>query len=367
MWCYARDYREERLAHEVVTFDPVGEDEDPLYLGPAATTAAQNGHPAIPPATTAAVDNQAATDNKGDAGSGRGSVATVALDDDDFDPLASSDDPEPPRPREVRSQRARGLTTQADGDSDADADGAWSDVWIEGRERASNLRDWQNLKFKLINKFANKGQAAVAVSFNFEVLSGSHEPSDAASRLAALEDLVDRKRRTSASQCVFDQQEMVERLRLLNADLSTAWGRNERVTALKIVEKAACLLDDSSLMPSFYPATFTLVTEILDTLGALVVRSRTRLLPRFSARCNPFLPPPFPPNADPSFPSLSSPLLSFPFLACSTAASACGRSATTTGVSSAPFRPVSPRTTCEGLPRIRARIGSTNWREAAAS
>ena len=44
-------------------------------------------------------------------------------------------------------------------------------------------------------------------------------------------------------QALNDQQEMVERLRLLSNDLSASWSKNQRVTAVKIAEKTADLLE----------------------------------------------------------------------------------------------------------------------------
>jgi hypothetical protein len=59
------------------------------------------------------------------------------------------------------------------------------------------------------------------------------------------------------------------RIEKLQRDLQRAWERNQRVTALKIAIQCSKLLCDPRV-PQYYPSMFVLVTDILDTFGALV-------------------------------------------------------------------------------------------------
>jgi hypothetical protein len=65
------------------------------------------------------------------------------------------------------------------------------------------------------------------------------------------------------------QQEYVDRIDELNAELTRAWKSEQRVKALKIAIQCAKLLADTRVI-QFYPSKFVLITDILDNFGKLV-------------------------------------------------------------------------------------------------
>ena len=280
---------------------------------------------------------------------GRSVSQLVLLADDDFDPLAAPGgvasetesksefgERDGHRHRLEDGQGFRNTTEPSPSTkssaTDHDIDPKFGDpskTYTPGMERRESWQDWRDRRNQLLNikSFLDKTHLAkdesfsvVTVNLNFQVvgstsLTSASASSDqqqggnqaALSRLQELEDIIEQKnrdrRQTVASsaamrqQILSDQQEMVERLRLLSNDLSAAWAKNQRVVAVKIAEKTADLLEkqaqqihvgaenvsssgsmqtngmqDGVMITSlvFYPAIFVFACEILDTLGDLV-------------------------------------------------------------------------------------------------
>lgn len=65
------------------------------------------------------------------------------------------------------------------------------------------------------------------------------------------------------------QHQFTANINRLHDEISYAWRHNERVTALKRTIQCAKMLRDTRV-PAFYPSVFVLVTDILDSFGALV-------------------------------------------------------------------------------------------------
>ncbi|CAM9556585.1 unnamed protein product, partial [Scytosiphon promiscuus] len=55
----------------------------------------------------------------------------------------------------------------------------------------------------------------------------------------------------------------------LKEELESAWAREEKVAALKVTVQAAKLLGDVSV-PSFYPALFASIADLLEAFGVMV-------------------------------------------------------------------------------------------------
>ena len=65
------------------------------------------------------------------------------------------------------------------------------------------------------------------------------------------------------------QKEYTDHIEKLHDALQRAWANDERVRALKLAIQCAKLLGETTV-PQFYPSMFVMITEILDTFGALV-------------------------------------------------------------------------------------------------
>ncbi|CAN0471749.1 unnamed protein product [Ascophyllum nodosum] len=55
----------------------------------------------------------------------------------------------------------------------------------------------------------------------------------------------------------------------LNNELREAWSKEEKVMALKVTVQASKLMGNI-LMPTFYPALFSMVAALVDVFGAMV-------------------------------------------------------------------------------------------------
>lgn len=65
------------------------------------------------------------------------------------------------------------------------------------------------------------------------------------------------------------QKEYIYNMETNHETLKKSWDQGERVQALKIAIQSAKLLGDISV-PQFYPSAYVLISDILDTFGALV-------------------------------------------------------------------------------------------------
>lgn len=73
----------------------------------------------------------------------------------------------------------------------------------------------------------------------------------------------------SVKQMDVTQQEYVQKIEQLNAELVSAWNNDHRVNSLKIAIQCSKLLADTSVL-RFYPSQFVLITDVLDMFGRLV-------------------------------------------------------------------------------------------------
>ena len=205
------------------------------------------------------------------------------LDDDDFDPLgAAGGSGRAASPDPLGSDVAREVPEPGsgeDGDCRKFGYGGSAASYNPGYERKANWQDWRGRRNKLLNVRSfldadalspedRETLSVVTVNMNFQVATAmakdeDKEVSASEQRLRALEDAIvsrageggrgrDRRRTVGGTamsaaairkQALNDQQEMVERLRLLSNDLSASWSKNQRVTAVKIAEKTADLLE----------------------------------------------------------------------------------------------------------------------------
>lgn len=78
------------------------------------------------------------------------------------------------------------------------------------------------------------------------------------------------KRSSSDATVEMTQSEYVGKLQAMERELVRAWEQNEKVAALRIAIKCVKLLGDTTSSPQLYPCVFVLVTDVLDTFGALV-------------------------------------------------------------------------------------------------
>jgi hypothetical protein len=336
-WCKQREYSREReqLSCKCVALD-VGED-DPLSLA-LARAHLEEGRESPEQPEEVKTERETATETE--MGRERRGTTFTALDDDDFDPLATAttaagdDETRNNNERERTPPSTLGDPMKVDED-EAETEGSMKfyegSKYTPGMERKETWRDWRDRRGHLLSvrSFVDKAHAddeslsVVAANISFQVAGTSSSStsqavatttgsgsSTAASRVQALEDAIVQKkleqegssrRQTMLSslavrqQLLRDHEEMVDRLRLLSNDLSTAWAKNQRVVAVNIAEKTAALLekqgqhlannnndDDASAAAEpgeeslfitslvFYPAIFVFACEILDTLGDLV-------------------------------------------------------------------------------------------------
>ncbi|QDZ24560.1 VPS35 endosomal protein sorting factor-like [Chloropicon primus] len=335
-WCHARRYGEERQEGERrcewTTLS--SSDFDPLSVSQACGDASADNVVVDEEKVSRTTTTTTASDEEDEEKVG--SASAVELEEEDFDPLsggtggsASGGDAE----RESGAGRAaqadlggRGedaLSGIDEGEAKKFGYGVGAASYTPGYERKMNWQDWRGRRNKMLNvrSFLNtdclskedkESLSVVTVNLNFQVATtvapkdgggGGGELSASEQRLRALEDAIESRARERSrtvggsqlsaaairKQALSDQQEMVERLRLLSNDLSTAWAKNQRVVAVKIAEKTASLLekqvqhidflntgesnlDDGLMITSlvFYPAIYVFACEILDTLGDLV-------------------------------------------------------------------------------------------------
>jgi hypothetical protein len=66
------------------------------------------------------------------------------------------------------------------------------------------------------------------------------------------------------------QREYVARVKRMETQMRAAWGRDQKVLALRLAIKCVKLLGDTSTAPQLYPCVFVLVSDALDAFGDLV-------------------------------------------------------------------------------------------------
>ena len=303
-WALQRRYSEERReGEERCKLVPLGRDDyDPLQVTEDRDSDHGEAAESVEP-DPLLIPETAKEDEAREGG-------LMALDDDDFDPLASGAADREPSTSEVDAMDP----AESEEDDEQRFGGKFGgpEPYTPGFERKANWTDWRDRRAQLLNVRSfldadylaeDETLSALTVNLNFQVGGAPSATSRDASgvtseqRLRALEEAIERKAMESGkrgrertgtvmrNQVLGDQQEMVEWLRLLSKDLSVAWAKNQRVVAVKIAEKTADLLekqvqdldldqdlDDALTISSlvFFPAIYVFACEILDTLGDLV-------------------------------------------------------------------------------------------------
>ena len=95
--------------------------------------------------------------------------------------------------------------------------------------------------------------------------------SDAKLKLEYLETHSGSQRMNVSEERMMSQEEYIELLQKQQRELLAAWARGERVMSLKLAIQSAKVLRDVSNV-AFYPSTWFLVVDILDTFSDLVYK-----------------------------------------------------------------------------------------------
>ncbi|XP_022656251.1 UPF0505 protein C16orf62 homolog isoform X2 [Varroa destructor] len=180
------------------------------------------------------------------------------------------------KPREEGPLPAGPLSASSTGTSEAmwDPLSAFSDEpFSDGSGQKRNIFEeeipaidtWPSKKAGILSRF---GSGVERLSLASSYLSGEMpSPVSSGSRHEQLDSFEEGSIKELRNLSV---QEYTRRLLELKSAMVSAWNRDEKVNALKMVIQCSKLLVDADSSVRFYPAKFVLITDIVDLFGELV-------------------------------------------------------------------------------------------------
>lgn len=126
---------------------------------------------------------------------------------------------------------------------------------------------WQDRTRGILKKYTTDELVGIKVDF---METGARETASQEDRTQARLELLDDSAAAKEKRVLkLNQKDYIRHIQKLHRALSNAWKKEQRVKSLKIAIQCAKTLADTTVI-QFYPSKWTLITQVLDTFGALV-------------------------------------------------------------------------------------------------
>ena len=137
----------------------------------------------------------------------------------------------------------------------------------EGKEKeGEHFEEWTKKRAGILSKYTTSASIPVMANFLEEKVMQENKPvvvDQVKGRMELLNAVPEQQKQ------LMSQKEYIYTMEGNHDAMKKSWDAGERVQALKIAIQSAKLLGELSV-PQFYPSAFVLITNILDTFGALV-------------------------------------------------------------------------------------------------